>query len=122
VWYDANFLCASVLPDIGRNLCDGKRKKTLRAVDIHVDNALAHNAERSQQEIARVKAIRVVHSVYFPDAALSDFILFGSMTSQVEGFRGHSPAEIPSEIRRISQKISKDTLMAVYDEWITRLE
>jgi hypothetical protein len=33
--YDAKFLCASILPDIERNLCDGRRKKTLRGVYFH---------------------------------------------------------------------------------------
>jgi hypothetical protein len=38
------------------------------------------------------------------------------------GFTANSPADILSEIRRIFQEMSKETLVAVYDEWITRLE
>jgi hypothetical protein len=38
------------------------------------------------------------------------------------GFTTNSPADILSEIRRIFQEISKETLLAVYDEWITRVE
>jgi hypothetical protein len=38
------------------------------------------------------------------------------------GFTANSPADILSEIRRIFQEIPKETLIAVYDEWITRLE
>jgi hypothetical protein len=34
----------------------------------------------------------------------------------------NSPADILSEIRWIFQEIPKETLMAVYDDWITRLE
>jgi hypothetical protein len=34
-------------------------------------------------------------------------------------FTANSPADILSEIRRIFQEISKETLMAAYDEWIT---
>jgi hypothetical protein len=37
-------------------------------------------------------------------------------------FAVNSPADILSEIRRIFQKDPKETLVAVYDEWITRLE
>jgi hypothetical protein len=38
------------------------------------------------------------------------------------GFTEKSPADIFSEIRRIFQEISKETLLAAHDEWITRLE
>jgi hypothetical protein len=58
--YDAEFFCASVLPAIERNLCDGKRRKTLRGVYLYLDNAHAHNAKGSPQEIARTKTTRVV--------------------------------------------------------------
>jgi hypothetical protein len=38
------------------------------------------------------------------------------------GFTANSPADIFSEIRRIFQEISKETILAVYGEWITRLK
>jgi hypothetical protein len=38
------------------------------------------------------------------------------------GFRANSPADILFGIRRIFQEISKETLVAVHDEWITWLE
>jgi hypothetical protein len=46
--YDAEFFCLSVLPDIERNLCDGKHRKMLRGAYLHLDNAPAHNAKRSR--------------------------------------------------------------------------
>jgi hypothetical protein len=116
--YDVEFFCASVLPGIERNLCDGKRRKTLRDVCPHLLNGPAHNAKRSRQEIARTKATRVAHSAYSPDAAPRDFFLFG----KTAGFTANSPTDILSEIRRIFQEISKETLVAVHDEWIMRLE
>jgi hypothetical protein len=41
---------------------------------------------------------------------------------EMAGFTANSPADILSEIRRIFQEISKETLVAGYDEWIIRLE
>jgi predicted DNA-binding ArsR family transcriptional regulator len=38
------------------------------------------------------------------------------------GFTANSPADILSEMRRVFQEISKEILLAVYDEWITRPE
>jgi hypothetical protein len=43
--YDAESFSPAVLPDIERNLCDGKRRKTLRAVYPHLENAPAHNTK-----------------------------------------------------------------------------
>jgi hypothetical protein len=48
--------------------------------------------------------------------------LFGYLKGEMAGFTANSGADILSEIRRIFQKISKETLVTVYDEWITRPE
>jgi hypothetical protein len=117
--YDAEFFCASVLPHIERNLCDGKHGKTLRGVYLHLDNAPAHNRKRSRQEIARTKATEAVHPVYSRDAVPSDFFLFGFMKGEMAGFTAKPPADILYEIHRIFQEISKETLMPVYGKWIT---
>jgi hypothetical protein len=63
-----------------------------------------------------------VHPAYSPDAAPSDFFEFGYLKSEMAGFTANSPADIFSEIHRIFQEISKETLSAVYDKCITRLE
>jgi hypothetical protein len=57
-----------------------------------------------------------VHPVYSPDAAPSHFLLFGYLKDEMAGFIMNSSADIFSEIRRIFHKISKETLIAVYDE------
>jgi hypothetical protein len=99
-----------------------KRRKKFRGVDLHLDNAPAHNAKRLWQAIARTKATRVVHPGYSPDDAPSNFILFGYLKGEVAGLATNSPADILYEIRRTVQEISKETVVAVYGEWITRLE
>jgi hypothetical protein len=105
--YDAGFFCASVLPDIERNLCGGKRRKMLRGVYLYLDNASAHNTKRSRQEIARTKATRLVHPAYSLDAVSSDFFLLGYLNGEMAGFTANSFADILSEIRRIFQEIPK---------------
>jgi hypothetical protein len=79
--------------------------KKLRCVYLHLDSALAHNAERWRQEIARTKATRVVHLAYSPNTAPSDFFLFGHLKADMAGFAANSPLDILSEIRRIFQEI-----------------
>jgi hypothetical protein len=119
---EAGFFYASVLPDIERNLRDGRPKKALPRVYLHLDNAPAHNAKRPRQEIARTKATRVVNPAYLPDTAPNDFFLFGYLKGKIAGFTANSSADILFEIRRIFQAILKETLVAAYDEWITRFE
>jgi hypothetical protein len=48
--------------------------------------------------------------------------LFGYLKGEMAGFTANSLAGILSEIRPIFQEISRETLMAVHDEWITWLE
>jgi hypothetical protein len=72
--------------------------------------------------MARTKGSRVVYLPYSPDAAPSDFFLFGCLKGETEGFTANSPVDFLSEIRGIFQEISKETFMAVDDEWITQLE
>jgi hypothetical protein len=48
--------------------------------------------------------------------------LFGYLKGEVADFTANSPADILSEIRQIFQEVSNETIVAVYDEWITRLE
>jgi hypothetical protein len=119
---DAEFFCAFVLPGIERNLCDGKRRKTLRGVDLHLDDPPAHNVKRSRQEIARTKPTRFVHPAYYLGITSSGFFLFGDLKGEMAGFTVNSSADILSEIRQIFQEILERTLVAVYDEWITRYE
>jgi hypothetical protein len=94
----------------------------LQGVCLHRDNAPLHNAKRSRKEIARTKITRIMHLAHSPDAALSDFFLFGYLKGKMAYFTANSLTDILSEIRRIFQENSKDVLVAVYDEWITRLE
>jgi hypothetical protein len=120
--YDAESFCTFVLLDIESHFCDGKRSKTLQGFYLHLDNALAHNAKRPREEITRTKATAVVHPACSLDGAPSDFFLFDYLKGEIAGFTASSPAGILSEIHRIFQEISKETLMAVYHEWIVWLE
>jgi hypothetical protein len=105
-----------------KNVCDGKRKKTFRGAYLHLDNAPTHEAKRSRQEIARTKATKVVHPAYSHESTSSDVFLFSYLKGEMVGFTANSPADILSEIRRIFQEISKETVVAVHEEWITSLE
>jgi hypothetical protein len=48
--------------------------------------------------------------------------LFGYLKGEMTGFTANSPADILYEIPRTFQEVSKETLVAVHDEWIMPLE
>jgi hypothetical protein len=47
--------------------------------------------------------------------------LFGYLKGEMAGFTANSLTDILSEIHQIFQPILKETLVAVYDKWITPL-
>jgi hypothetical protein len=110
------FFCGSVLPHIKRNICDGRRRKTLRGIYLHLDNPPPHNAKRSRQEIAQIKAKLITYPAHSPDGTLSDFFLFGNFKREMAGFTSSSAEDILSEIDRIFKQSPKAILTAVYNE------
>jgi hypothetical protein len=63
-----------------------------------------------------------VHPAYSPDTAPSDVSPFDGLKGEMADFIANSPTDTLSEIGRIFQEISRETLVAAYDEWITRLK
>jgi hypothetical protein len=59
------------------------------------------------KNLAGTKATRIVHPDYSPDAAPSDFLLFGCLKGEMASFMANSAADILSEIRRIFQEAPK---------------
>jgi hypothetical protein len=113
VRYDTKTICASVFPDIERNLCDGKRRKRFRGLYLPLDNAPPHNAKRPRQEIARTKAKRATDPAHSPDGAPSDFFLFGNLKPEMTESTASSGEHILSKIRGIFETIPKEITTAV---------
>jgi hypothetical protein len=57
-------------------------------------------------------------SPYSPDLALSDFFLFGYVKEKLMGYRAETPSEIFVRIPVILAEIPRETLNAVFLEWI----
>jgi hypothetical protein len=120
--YVAEFFCPFVLPDLKKTLYEGTRRKTLRGIYLHHDMTRGPNAKWPQREIARTKATNVVHPVASPAVAPGAFFLFGDLKCEIAGVTASSPEDIFSEIHRIFAEVSKETLAALYNGWITSLE
>jgi hypothetical protein len=116
VRYNTEFFCVSVLPDIEKNPCDGKRRKTFRGRYLHLNKVPAYNAMRSRQAIAPTKANGAAHLTYSPNGVARDFLLFCHLKREMAGFAASSAEGVLSEIRRIFERIPKDILTGVYSK------
>jgi hypothetical protein len=57
-----------------------------------------------------------------PDLAPSDFCLFGSVKGKLMGYCAETPSELLVCIRIILAEIPRETLNAVFFEWMERLQ
>jgi hypothetical protein len=65
---------------------------------------------------------QVLHPLYSPDLASSDFFLFGYVKGKLMGYRAETPSELVVRIRVILAEIPRETLNAVFLEWTERLQ
>jgi histone-lysine N-methyltransferase SETMAR len=62
------------------------------------------------------------HPPNSPDLAPSDFFLFGHVKGKLIGYRAEAPSEFLVRIRVILVEIPRETLNAVFLEWMGRLQ
>jgi hypothetical protein len=60
------------------------------------------------------------HPPYSPDLAPSDFFLFRYVKGKLRGYRAKTPYELFPRIRVILAEIPRETLNAVFLEWMER--
>jgi hypothetical protein len=59
---------------------------------------------------------------YSADLAPSDFFLFGDVKGKLMGYRAEAPSELVVLIRVILAESPRETLNAVFLEWMERLQ
>jgi hypothetical protein len=59
---------------------------------------------------------------YSPDLTPSDFSLFGCVKGKLMGYRTETPSELLVRIRVILAEIPRETMNAVFLEWMERLQ
>jgi hypothetical protein len=105
-----------------QNMTSNSRRKTLKFFFIHLDNARPHNSKQSQECIQASKAKRLPHPVSSPDLAPSDFFIFGYLKEKLTAFHCTTRDELKSAIITIFNEIDTETLLAVFNSWLERLE
>jgi hypothetical protein len=120
--YNTKFFSDFVVPDLLENICAGSRRRTLKGVIMHLDNASLHNSKKSNECLTEFHARRVPHPAYSPDFAPSDFFLFGPVKAELQNYKIYNREDLILALRAIFDQISKEALISVYVSWIERLK
>jgi hypothetical protein len=97
------------------------RERSPNKLWAHVDNARPHNPKVSTDFIALNRMKQTPHPPHLADLAPSDFFLFGYVIRKPMGYHAESPSELLIRIRAILSDIPRETLNAVFLEWMERL-
>jgi hypothetical protein len=73
--YNTTFSVESVVPDLVEHICQENRRKTLRNITVHLDNARSHNNIKSEAALTATKVCGILTPVYSPDLSPSNFFL-----------------------------------------------
>jgi hypothetical protein len=85
---------------------------------VHFDNACPHTAKMSKDYINLNRMKQTPHPLYSPDLASSDFFLFGYVKVKLMEYRAETPSELLVHIRVILAESLRETLNAVFLEWM----
>jgi hypothetical protein len=105
--YNATSFVEPVVPDLAESVCQESRRKTLRGIMVHLDNAQPHNSRKSEAAVAATKARRIYALAYSPALSPSDFF-FGIFKVQMLGTSYSSPDELLSAISELVAPLPKD--------------
>jgi hypothetical protein len=89
---------------------------------VHSDNARPHTAKMSSDYIGLNRMKQTHHSPYSPDLVPSDFFFFGYFKEKLMGYRAETPSELLVRVLVILAEIPRETLNAVFLEWMERLQ
>jgi hypothetical protein len=90
-----------------------------RKLVVHADNATAQKCRTFREG----NGLRLApHPTYSPDLALSDFFLFGYVKERLKGMLFPLYEELLDAIGEVVAGIESETLTAVFEHWMERLE
>jgi hypothetical protein len=111
--YNAIFFIESVVPDLVEQVCQERRRKTLRGIIVHLDNARPHNSRKSETALTATKPRRIPATAYSPDLSPSNFFLFGMLKERMSGTLYNSPDELIFAISELIASLPKYQLGSV---------
>jgi transposase len=93
-----------------------------RKLVVHADKARAHTAQKCRTFCEENELRLAPHPPYSSDLAPSDFFLFGYVKELLKGMVFPSCEELLDVIDEVVISIESETLTAVFEYWMERLE
>jgi hypothetical protein len=105
--------CNSIEPDLVESICAHSRRKALKYIMMHLDNAHPHNSRKSTGRLEQFCARRVSRPAYSQDLT-PNYFFFGYVKSKLPTHVIRSREDLICEIQRIFETISKIILISIY--------
>jgi hypothetical protein len=106
--YNTTFFVESVAPDLVEYVFQESRRKALRGIMVHLDNARPHITRKSEAALTGTKARRITVPASSPYISQSDFSLSGILKERMSGTSYSSPDELISAISELIASLPKD--------------
>jgi hypothetical protein len=120
--YNTTFFVESIVPGLVEHICQESRRKTLRVIMVHRDNARPHDSRKSEAAITATQARRITARAYSSDPFPSIFFLFEMLKERMSGTSYSSPDELIFAISKLSPSLPRDQLGSLYKNWMKRLD
>jgi hypothetical protein len=95
-------------------------KDARRKIVFHFDNATPHIADVSLDFLGSHRMRRATQPLFSPDLAPPDFYLFGQLKIMLTRSVFENEYELLDGIMRVLDRITRDGLESVFEEWVTR--
>jgi hypothetical protein len=119
--YNTTFFVESLVPDLVEDVCQESRRKKLRGIMAHLDNARPDNTRRIEAALTATKARRIPAPAYSLDLSPSDFFLPGILKERMSGTSYSSSYELISGISELIASVPKDQIVIVSKNWMKRV-
>lgn len=120
--FNSEYFINQILKPLGEKLYPNGRKKYSKKYSLHFDNAKPHTSLKTKNFISNSELSQLPHPPYSPDIAPIDFYLFGKLKTDLKGHNFENEIQLFEYITEYVGNIDHDELMAVFDEWINRLQ
>jgi hypothetical protein len=116
------FFCNVVAQSLVESICSQSRRRSLKDLYVHLDNARPHSSRQPNDCLQAIKAPWMAQPACSPDAAPSHFFPFGLPKQQIQGFHFSDRETLKSARCRIFNGIDREVFISVFLDWIERLE
>ena len=112
----------SSLKRMMRAISKKRPEKRGHAFALHQDNARPHVSHQTTDFLGQQDIQIIEHPPYSPDLAPADFFLFPRMKKIMRGTIYSDDEDVMKAVRRALAQVSKEGLLAAFQEWMRRLE